>query len=120
MDILGQQIELKNNLIKSLRSHQLLWILLVVTATFDFASTLFFMSARGVHVEQNLLVRWLATNIGVIPGVLIGKLLQLAAVATFSALSARLSRAVLLLVVLLNFFAIYVNLFKPAVVIVVG
>jgi hypothetical protein len=46
-----------------------------------------------------------------IPGVLFGKCLRLLPAAGFCALSFRLSRPILLLIVLLNFFAIVVNLF---------
>ena len=120
MLILGEQVDLKENLLRSLRAHRLLWTLLLVTIAFDFATTVFFMTERGIHFEQNLVVRWLARNFGIVPGVLIGKGLQLVAAIGLSALSFKLSRAVLLLIVLLNFFAIYVNLFlgKPVVIIV--
>ena len=111
MQILGEQIPLKDNLLKSLRVHRLIWIILVITAFFDFASTLFFMSEDGIHVEQNLLVRWLAMTVGIVPGVLIGKCLQLLAAAAFAALSFKHSRAILLLIALVNVLAILANLF---------
>lgn len=119
MLILGQQVPLKDNLLRSLRTHRLLWAILLVTMAFDFATTLYFMSLRGIEAEQNLVVRWLALNLGMVAGVLIGKCLQLVAAIGFCALSSNLSRAVLLLIVLLNFFAIYVNLFSPGVVLIV-
>ena len=118
MLILGQQVPLKANLLRALRAHRLLWAILLVTMAFDFATTLYFMSLRGIEAEQNLVVRWLALNLGMGTGVLIGKCLQLIAAIGFSALSLNLSRAVLLLIVLLNFFAIYVNLFSPRVAII--
>jgi len=111
MLILGEEIPLRANLLQSLRTHWLIWIILLVTAFFDFASTLFFMTETGIHIEKNMLVRWLATTIGIVPGVLIGKCLQLAAAAGFSALSFKYSRAILLLIVLVNVLAILANLF---------
>ena len=69
------------------------------------------MSRYGIRIEMNLVVRWLATTVGIIPGVFIGKSLQLVAATAFSALSFRYSRAILLLIVLLNLFAIMANLF---------
>jgi hypothetical protein len=111
MLILGEQIPLKDNLLKSFREHQLLWAVLLITIAFDFATTLLFMSQYGIRFEKNLVVRWLANTLGIIPGVLIGKSLQLLPAAGFCALSFRLSRPILLLIVLLNFFAILVNLF---------
>jgi hypothetical protein len=110
MLILGEQIALKDNLLKSFREHQLLWAIFLVTVAFDFATTLLFMSQYGIRFEKNLLVRWLANTFGIIPGVLIGKCLQLLPAAGFCALSFRLSRPILLFIVLLNLSAILVNL----------
>lgn len=110
MLILGEQVSLKDNLLRSFREHRLLWAILLATIVFDFATTIFFTSEYGIHVEKNLVVRWLAYTFGVLPGVFIGKCLQLLPAVGFSALSFKLSRAVLLLIVLLNFVAILVNL----------
>lgn len=110
MLILGEPVSLKNNLIRSFREHRVLWALLLVTIIFDFATTIFFMSEYGIRVEKNAVVRWLAYNLGIFPGVSIGKCLQLLPAIGFSALSFKLSRAVLLLIVLLNFVAILLNL----------
>jgi hypothetical protein len=114
MLILGEQVQLKDNLHKSLRENRLLWALLLITIVFDFATTIFFMSEYGIQVEKNLVVRWLAYTFGMFPGVFIGKCLQLLPAIGFSALSFKLSKAILLLIVLLNFAAILVNLFTPA------
>jgi hypothetical protein len=111
MKILGDEIPLKTNLVRSLRTHRLMWCILAVTAFFDFASTLFFMTGIGIHVERNMLVRWLATMLGIVPGVALAKLLQLGAAAGFAALSFRHARAVLLLLVLINTLAVFANLF---------
>ena len=110
MQILGEEILLKENLLKSFRKHWFLWSVLLVTAIFDFASTLAFMSQYGIRVEKNMVVRWLAMTLGIVPGVLIGKSLQLFAAAAFSALSFKYSRAILLLIVLVNLLAIMANL----------
>jgi hypothetical protein len=111
MQILGEPIPLRDNLLKSLKTRPLLWTILLVTAFFDFASTVFFMSESGIRVERNMLIRWLAETIGIIPGVSLGKSLQLLAAAGFCALSFKYSRAVLLLLVLVNLLAIMANLY---------
>jgi hypothetical protein len=111
MLILGEPVSLKENLLRSLREHRLLWALLLITIIFDFATTILFMSEYGIRVEKNLVVRWLAYTFGMFPGVFIGKCLQLLPAIGFSALSFKLSRAVLLLIVSLNLIAILVNLY---------
>ncbi|UCH47761.1 MAG: hypothetical protein JSU95_17175 [Betaproteobacteria bacterium] len=110
MHILDQDIPLKANLLKSLKKHWILWSVLVVTAVFDFVTTYMFMTNIGISVERNVVVRWLAFNLGVIPGVLVGKSLQVFAAAAFSALSLKYSRAILLLIVGVNLLAILFNL----------
>ncbi len=111
MKILGEDIPLKNNLVRSLRTHRLMWLILAVTAFFDFASTVFFMTGIGINVERNTLVRGLATTLGIVPGVALAKLLQLGAAAGFAALSFRYARAILMLLVLINTLAVFANLF---------
>jgi len=39
----------------------------IVTAILDLITTLSFMYKYGIHLEQNLIVRWLATTAGIIP-----------------------------------------------------
>lgn len=111
MRILDQDISLKTNLVTSLRKHWILWIVLLVTAMLDFATTLGFMTEYGIRVERNMVVRWLALTLGIVPGVLIGKSLQIIAAAVFSALSLKHSRAILLLIIGVNFLAILGNYF---------
>jgi hypothetical protein len=109
MQLLGEHIALKANFLGSLHAHRLLWTILTVTAFFDFASTLFFMSEVGIQVEQNRVIRFLAVTFGIIPGVAIGKCLQLVAAAGLCALAPKHARAILLLIVLLNLVAILIN-----------
>jgi hypothetical protein len=110
MLILGEDVPLKANLLNSLRKHWFLWSVLVVTAFFDFVTTFMFMTRYGIAVERNMVVRWLAFTLGIVPGVLIGKSLQIFAAAAFSALSFKYSRAILLLIVGVNLLAILFNL----------
>lgn len=110
MRILDQDVPLKANLLNSLKKHWFLWTILVVTAFFDFVTTYMFMTRYGIAVERNMVVRWLAFNLGIIPGVLIGKSLQIFAAAAFCALSFKYSRAILLLIVGVNLLAILFNL----------
>ena len=111
MQILGSHVPLWKNLLGSLQRHWLLWSLLMVTALLDFATTMGFMSEYGIRVERNTVVRWLALNLGMVPGVLIGKSLQIIAAAGFSALSLKYSRAILLLIIGINSLAILGNVF---------
>jgi len=111
MRILGADVPLKQNLVTSLRRHWLLWSVLLATAVLDFATTLGFMSEYGIRVERNMVVRWLAVNLGMIPGVMIGKSLQVVAAAGFSALSLTYARAILVLIVGINALAILGNVF---------
>lgn len=110
MKILDTNIELANNLKSSLKRYRYGWLILLITMLLDFATTIYFMQNKGIHLEQNLAVRWLAYNIGIVPGVLIGKFLQLCSALGLSALSFKLSRAILLLVILLNLLAVFINL----------
>ena len=111
MQILDQDVSLKKNLVTSLRRHWLLWTVLLVTALLDFASTLGFMTEYGARVEKNMVIRWLVLNLGIIPGVIIGKSLQILAAAALSALSPKYSRAVLLLIIGVNLLAFLANVF---------
>lgn len=110
MRILDEEIPLRENLKASFRRHRFLWAILLVTVFFDFVTTLIFMHRDGIQFEKNLVIQWLAFTIGIIPGVLLGKSLQILAAVIFSALSQTLARATLLLIVLLNFMAIMVNI----------
>ena len=111
MIILGDIIPLKENIRTSFRLYWILWLILILTAFFDFVTTLLFMLHDGIHTEGNFIVRWLASTIGVVPGVFIGKSLQVIAAIGFSSLSLSLSRAVLLLMLLLNLVAVVMNMF---------
>lgn len=110
MRILDEEIPLKENLTTSFRKYWYLWIILLVTAFLDFVTTLLFMQNDGIQFERNLLIRWLAYTLGIVPGVFIGKSLQILAAIVFSALSLKLARATLLLILLLNLVAVIVNL----------
>lgn len=110
MRILDHEIPMKENLQGSLRQYRYIWMALIVTVILDFVTTIMFMRNDGIQYEANLLVRWLAITLGIIPGVFIGKSLQIFAAVMFSALSIKLARATLLLILLLNIMAIIVNL----------
>lgn len=110
MQILDEQVSLKENLRNSLKRHWLLWVLLVLTVFLDYLSTLYFMFLDGVHTEGNTVIRWLAYEFGVVIGVFLGKSLQIFAALCFVSLTQKLARAVLLLLVLLNAVAVINNL----------
>ena len=108
--ILGENIPLKDNIKKSFRLYWYLWLILILTVTFDFITTVSFMLHDGIITEKNFIIRWLASNMGIFPGVLLGKILQIIAAIGFSSLSLSLARATLLLILLLNVVAIIINL----------
>ena len=110
MRILDSDINLKQNLKESFHTHIVLWVILFVTVGFDFITTLSFMYDVGIYREKNYIIRWLASSLGIIPGVFIGKLLQIGAAIGLSALSLKYSRAILLLIILLNLLAVFINL----------
>lgn len=110
MLILGKNIPLKDNLNASLRLYWYLWLILVITVFLDFVTTVLFMWNDGIHTEMNFIVRWLASTIGILPGVLLGKLLQIISAIGFSSLSLSFAGVTLLLIILLNLMAVVINL----------
>ena len=109
MTILDQQVDIQTNAFFALQRHRTLWFLLLLTATIDYVTTLNFMINGSISLEANLVVRYLAYEFGIFVGVAIGKSLQVFAAIAFCSLSKELSRAVLLLIVLLNVVAIFIN-----------
>jgi hypothetical protein len=108
--ILDEEIPLKENLKASFCLYWYLWLILLATAFFDFVITVLFMWEDGVQFERNFVVRWLASAIGILPGVFVGKILQILAAIGFSALSLTFARATLVLILLLNLVAVIINL----------
>jgi len=76
---------------------------------FDYLSTLYFVEKYGSHLEANYVVRVLIENAGVTVGTLIGKLLQIVAVVFFVCLHRRLGNLFLLIVIVLNCWAVVIN-----------
>jgi|GEM_PF-2872144 len=109
MKILDHEVPLIANLLYSLKTHWFLWILVFLTVLLDFATTLNFMWRDGIELEKNPLIKGLATLLGIVPGVMVGKILQIVAAVCLTSLSKKLNRAVLLLIVLLNIWAIIIN-----------
>ena len=110
MKILNEEIPLLENLKTSLEIHNTFWAVLIVTAVFDFATTILFMRADGIDHERNLMIRFLAETLGMYPGVVLGKILQLFTAIGFAALSLKYARAILLLLIMLNSWAVIINL----------
>lgn len=113
MRILDEDIHIGANIKASFRLYWYLWLALFLTALLDFGTTLLFMYEDGIQQEGNYIVRLLAYTFGIIPGVLLGKSLQIIAAIGFSALSLRMSRPVLLIILLINFLAVIINLHGP-------
>lgn len=109
MTILDQQVPLTSNIFFALQRYRVFWLLLCLTAVIDYVTTLKFMINGSIALEANVVIRHLAYELGIFPGVFIGKLLQLFSGVAFCALSRELSRAILLLLILLNLLAIFIN-----------
>ncbi len=109
--ILNQNVALTRNLFFSLQRYRLLWFILLLTIVLDYVSTLNFMINGSIALEANKIIRFLAYEFGIFQGVMIGKALQIVSAIGFCALSRELSRAVLFLIIGLNCFAVFVNIF---------
>ncbi len=110
MKILGEYINPRKNLAESFSAYRFLWILLITSALMDFLSTVHFMGTKCICLEANVLVRFLAYQYGIVPGVFIGKLLQLISAVGFSSLSFRFSPLILFSLTVANLIAVAVNL----------
>ena len=109
MRILGEHIDPAANLRYSLRRYAPWWLLLLATAVFDFVTTLGFIARLGIEAEANPVARWLILSLGACQGLLTAKVLQLFAVAAITALNRRLGGLFLIVVVLLNIWAVVIN-----------
>ncbi len=109
MIILNQNVPLTTNVYYALQRYRIFWLLLCLTAALDYITTLNFMIHGDISMEANLIIRQLAYQFGIFEGVFIGKVLQLFSGLAFCALSRNLSRTILLLLILLNSLAIYIN-----------
>lgn len=109
MQILDQEIPLKENLRFSLKRYTVWWVILLITMIFDFFTTLYFVEKYGLVTEGNSVVSWLIRNFGLAAGVFVGKLFQLFSVTVFVSLHQKLGNIFLLIIVLFNFWAVVVN-----------
>lgn len=109
MQILGSEIDLKENLQFSLKRYLIWWIILFITIVFDYLTTLYFVSKVGIQAEANQVVAWLLNHVGLYLGVFIGKFLQLVAVVIFVSLNKKLGNLFLLITILLNCWAVVMN-----------
>ena len=110
MKILGSEIDARENLKFSFKRYWIFWLVLLVTIFLDYLTTLHFINEYGVHIEANRIVRYLMENIGVTPGLLLGKSLQLVSVLIFVCLHQRLGNLFLLIIILLNIWAVFINM----------
>lgn len=109
MQILDQDIRVKENLLYSLNRYPVWWIILIITMVFDYLSTTVFVAKYGTQAEANIATRLLMENLNPHLGNLLGKLLQLVAVISLVSLSRRVGNFFLLFVILLNCWAIVMN-----------
>lgn len=109
MKILGSEINIKENLLFSINKYPMWWLILLVTIIFDYLTTLYFVSKLGSDAEANKVIGWLISIFGLYFGVFIGKLMQLLSVTLFVCLSQRLGNLFLLMVILVNCWAVVIN-----------
>lgn len=109
MKILGADINLKENLRFSFNRYTVWWIILIITIIFDYLTTIYFVSKLGADSEANRVVAWLINNLGIYFGVLFGKLLQLVSVVLIVSLSKKVGNFFLLIIILLNCWAVVMN-----------
>lgn len=90
--------------------HTALFWLFLATVVADFASTISFMALYGPAMEANLIVRFLAEELGILWGPFAGKFLQILAVWGFSMLALRMAPFVLSALIGLNLIAVLMNM----------
>lgn len=109
MEILGSDIKIRENLLFSLNRYTTWWIIILVTMIFDYLTTLYFIGILGPYAEANQFIGWLMVNVGLFIGLFIGKLVQLFSVVFFVCLSQRLGNIFLLVIILMNCWAVVIN-----------
>jgi hypothetical protein len=109
--LLGQRILATDNIKYSLGRYRLWWLILIVTMGFDILTTSAFTTQHGIVAEGNLTTRGLMYLFGPTIGNILGKLLQLTATFGFVCLHRRLGNLFLLIVILLNCWAVVINSF---------
>lgn len=109
MKVLGERIDFRANLGFSFRRYTVWWIILLVTAAFDGLTTVAFVQSLGAAREANAVARLLINVFGAGPGVLVNKVLQVLAVAVMAGLHRRLGNLFLLVIIVLNCWAVVVN-----------
>jgi hypothetical protein len=109
MKLLGETVEFHRNLKKSFKRYPVWWAILSVTMIFDIFTTWAFVSKYGIQAEGNVATKTWMLHMGPTLGNCIGKILQLASVIFFVGLHQRLGNIFLLLVILLNCWAIVIN-----------
>lgn len=109
MKVLDEEIPLRENLDYSLRRYTAWWVLLLATMVLDVVSTVGFVSALGLDKEANALAHLLMSRMGLLPGLLVAKALQLFAVTAIVSLSRRVGNLFLMTVTLITAWAVVIN-----------
>jgi hypothetical protein len=109
MKLLGENVNFQANLKYSIKRYAVWWAILVVTILFDIFTTSVFVSKFGVNAEGNFLTRLWMHCVDPFWGNILGKILQFLSVLFFVGLHQRYGNIFLLVVILLNCWAIVVN-----------
>ncbi len=115
MKLLGATVNFSDNLKYSINRYSIWWVILLVTVMFDIFTTYAFVSKCGIKAEGNFITKIWMLSVGPYYGNLIGKVLQLFSVLFFVGLHERLGNIFLLLIILLNCWAIVINSMSLAV-----
>jgi sirohydrochlorin ferrochelatase len=107
--LLGKTLTPGENLMYSLRRYRTWWVILLASMVFDVLTTLNFVDETGIRAEANPFVAWLMRHLGLYAGLTAAKLAQLLSVAVMVCLSRRPGNLFLLLVILLNCWAVVMS-----------
>ena len=109
MKLLGETVNFQKNIEYSTKRYAVWWAILLVTILFDIFTTYAFTSKYGIKAEGNFFTKLWMLYAGPLYGNLIGKALQLSSVMFFVGLHQRLGNMFLLLIILLNCWAVVIN-----------
>ncbi len=110
MKVLGATINLDENKALLLDRHQLLFVVLVMSALLDAISTTHFMVRIGPEFESNYVVRNLTYALGLAAGPLIGKAMQILTVWLLTVFTPKLTGFVCVTVIFMNLYAFLLNM----------
>jgi hypothetical protein len=110
MRLLDSDIDIDASKYLLFKEYRALFVLLLLSALMDAASTTYFMQRTGPGPELNVVVRLLSYAYGPIAGPLLGKIYQIFAVWVLTLLTPKLSRFVCAMIIVFNCYATMINM----------